>query len=107
LLVSKSSEAREPSSPRYSAEIRLIGRTGPIGMPTTKRVNASILAPLKEALSLAFWYKRDLRAFLSTALPDVGVVSHLDWTDYKRNIVGQLVTRWRRTRTNILRNCSI
>jgi hypothetical protein len=54
-------------------------------------VNAAILAPLKEALSLAFWYKRDLRAFLSTALPDLGLVSQLDWTDYKRNIVGQLV----------------
>lgn len=60
-------------------------------MDPAKRVNAAILAPLKEALSLAFWYKKDLRAFLSTALPDVGLVAHLDWTDYKRNIVAQLV----------------
>lgn len=57
----------------------------------SKRVNASILQPLKEALSLAFWYKKDLRAFLSVVLPDVGLVSHLDWTDYKRNIVARLV----------------
>jgi len=56
-----------------------------------KRVNASILQPLKEALSLAFWYKKDLRAFLSVVLPDVGLVGHLDWTDYKRNIVARLV----------------
>lgn len=56
-----------------------------------KRVNASILQPLKEALSLSFWYKKDLRAFLSVVLPDVGLVSHLDWTDYKRNIVARLV----------------
>ena len=56
-----------------------------------QRVNVSILQPLKEALSLAFWYKKDLRAFLSVALPDVGLVSHLDWTDYKRNIVARLV----------------
>ncbi len=57
----------------------------------SKRVNASILQPLKEALSRAFWYKKDLRAFLSVVLPDVGLVSHLDWTDYKRNIVARLV----------------
>ena len=60
-------------------------------MVNSKRVNVSILQPLKEALSLAFWYKKDLRAFLSVALPDVGLVSHLDWTDYKRNIVARLV----------------
>lgn len=60
-------------------------------MVSTKRVSAAIVAPLTEALSLAFWYKKDLRAFLSTALPDLGLVSHLDWTDYKRNIVAQLV----------------
>ena len=60
-------------------------------MVTNKRVNASILQPLKEALSLAFWYKKDLRAFLSVVLPDVGLVSHQDWTDYKRNIVAHLV----------------
>lgn len=60
-------------------------------MVNNKRVNVSILQPLKEALSLAFWYKKDLRAFLSVALPDVGLVSHLDWTDYKRNIVARLV----------------
>jgi hypothetical protein len=59
-------------------------------MPS-KKINAAILHPLKEALTLAFWYRRDLRAFLNTVLPDVGLVSHLDWTDYKRNIVAQLV----------------
>lgn len=38
----------------------------------SQRVNPSVLHPLKEALTLAFWYKRDLRAFLNTVLPDVG-----------------------------------
>jgi restriction endonuclease Mrr len=60
-------------------------------MASTRRVNTAILQPLKEALTLAFWYKKDLRAFLSTTLPDMGVVAHLDWTDYKRNVVAQLV----------------
>lgn len=58
---------------------------------SSKRVNASILQPLKEALSLAFWYEKDLREYLSVVLPDVGLVSHLGWTDYKRNIVARLV----------------
>ena len=60
-------------------------------MVTAKRLNPAIVVPLKEALSLAFWYKKDLRAFLSTALPDVGLVAHLDWTDYKRSVVSQLI----------------
>ncbi len=58
---------------------------------SSKRVNTSILKPLKEALSLVFWYKKDLREYLSVVLPDVGLVGHLDWTDYKRNIVARLV----------------
>ncbi|SHE79357.1 hypothetical protein SAMN02745225_01645 [Ferrithrix thermotolerans DSM 19514] len=58
---------------------------------SSKRVSASVLQPLKEALSLAFWYKKDLRAYLNVVLPDVGLVGHLDWTDYKRNIVARLV----------------
>jgi len=51
-----------------------------------------VLQPLKEALSLAFWFKKDLRAFLSTSLNDSALAAHLDWTDYKRNIVAQLVS---------------
>ena len=58
---------------------------------SSKRINPAIFQPLKEALALAFWYKKDLRAFLSTALPDFGLISQLDWTDYKRNIVHHLV----------------
>ena len=56
-----------------------------------KRINPAILQPLKEALTLAFWYKKDLRAFLSTCLPDLGLISQLDWTDYKRAVVDRLV----------------
>ncbi|MFI6291962.1 hypothetical protein ACIBEJ_10290 [Nonomuraea sp. NPDC050790] len=57
----------------------------------TKRVSPAILHPLKEALALAFWYKKDLRAFLSSCLGRGEVVGHLDWTDYKRSIVAHLV----------------
>ncbi|WP_167001008.1 hypothetical protein [Mumia sp. ZJ430] len=57
-----------------------------------KQVTPAILPPLREALTLAFWYKPDLRRFLDSCLPDHrGLVAQLDWSDYKRNIVGQLI----------------
>jgi hypothetical protein len=58
---------------------------------TTRRINPAALHALKEALMLAFWYKNDLRAFLTTCLGRGELVAHLDWTDYKRSIVGRLV----------------
>ena len=60
-------------------------------MSTTRRVNPAAIHALKEALVLAFWYKKDLRAFLTTCLGRGELIAHLDWTDYKRPIVAQLV----------------
>lgn len=56
-----------------------------------QRISPAVLHPLKEALALAFWYKKDLRAFLTSCLGREELVSHLDWTDYKRAVVAQLV----------------
>lgn len=56
-----------------------------------KRISPAVLQPLKEALTLAFWYKRDLRAFLSTSLGNRDLVAQLDWTTFKRAVVAQLV----------------
>jgi hypothetical protein len=58
---------------------------------TSRRVNPAVLHPLKEALVLAFWYKSDLRAFLTSCLGRGELVAHLDWTAYKRAVVAQLV----------------
>ena len=58
-----------------------------------KRVNPAVLPPLKEVLTLAFWYKADLRAFVGSCLPGNPTVAHLDWGEYKRNIVNQLVDK--------------
>lgn len=46
---------------------------------------------LKEALTNLYWYKGDLRSFLTSTLSNPILISRLDWGDYKRNIVGQLV----------------
>jgi hypothetical protein len=58
---------------------------------TTRRISPAVLHPLKEALVLAFWYKNDLRAFLTSCLGRGELVAHLDWTGFKRSIVAQLV----------------
>jgi hypothetical protein len=60
-------------------------------MVTTRRINPAALHALKEALVLAFWYKKDLRGFLTSCLGRGELIAHLDWTDYKRTIVAQLV----------------
>jgi len=58
---------------------------------TVKRISPAVLHPLKEALTLAFWFKSDLRAFLTSSLQARELIAQLDWTDYKRPIVAQLV----------------
>jgi hypothetical protein len=46
---------------------------------------------LKEALATVYWYKSDLRSFLTTTISNPALLAPLNWTDYKRNIVTQLV----------------
>lgn len=56
-----------------------------------KKIAAAALQALKEALTLVYWYKSELRSFLSQSLSDPAVLSRLNWEDYKRNIVATLV----------------
>ena len=55
-----------------------------------KIASAGIVA-LKEALTSLYWYKNDLRSFLASTVTDPAILSRLNWDDYKRNIVSQLV----------------
>ena len=57
------------------------------------RVAPAAIHALKEALAAIYWFKRDLRAFLATALDDPGLLAQLNWDDYKYNVVGDLVDR--------------
>jgi hypothetical protein len=59
-------------------------------LSSTKIAPAAIVA-LKEALTNLYWYKADLRSFLTSTLTNSAVLSRLDWEGYKRNIVGQVV----------------
>lgn len=56
-----------------------------------KKISVAAIQSLKEALSLVYWYKSDLRSFLSQTLSTPDVLSRLNWNDYKRNIVATLV----------------
>ncbi len=56
-----------------------------------KRISPAAIHALKEALSTVYWYKSDLKSFLTSALGDPIVVNRLNWEDHKRNVVGSLV----------------
>ena len=58
----------------------------------TKKIAPAALLALKEALTHVYWYKSDLRSFLTHCLADPTILSRLNWSDFKRNIVSQLFT---------------
>jgi hypothetical protein len=57
-----------------------------------KRVTPAATTALTEALTEIYWYKSDLRSFLTAAVNQPEILSRLNWSDYKRNIVGALVS---------------
>lgn len=56
-----------------------------------KKIASAALHALKEALTSVYWYKSDLRSFLTHILGRSTIFSRLNWDDYKRNIVATLV----------------
>ncbi|HEV7670443.1 MAG TPA: hypothetical protein VGS22_18140 [Thermoanaerobaculia bacterium] len=59
-------------------------------MPSQKIAAAAIVA-LKEALTHLYWYKSDLRSFLTSTLSAPAILSRLNWDDFKRNIASALI----------------
>jgi hypothetical protein len=47
--------------------------------PAGKRIAPAALHALKEALALVYWYKSDLRSFLTQVLADPTILSRLNW----------------------------
>ena len=56
-----------------------------------KKISATAIEALKQALTHVYWYKKDLRGFLTRSLSSPNVLARLNWDDYKRNIVASLV----------------
>lgn len=59
----------------------------------SKKIVPAALHTLKQALTDVYWYKSDLRSFLTATLSKPELVSQLNWDDYKRNIASALVDR--------------
>lgn len=57
-----------------------------------KKITPAAIQALKEALTNVYWYKSDLRSFLSNSISNPEILGKLNWDDYKRNIVGTLIT---------------
>jgi hypothetical protein len=57
----------------------------------TKRLSPAAVVALKEALCAIYWYKGDLRSFLQQCLSNSAVLATLNWDNYKRQIVSDLV----------------
>ena len=57
----------------------------------SKKIAPAAIVALREALTNLYWYKGDLRSFLTSTLTNPALLSRLNWGDYKRNIVGELI----------------
>lgn len=51
----------------------------------SKAINPQAIVALKDALAKIYWYKNDLRSFLTSALGDSPLLVNVNWEDYKRN----------------------
>lgn len=69
----------------------LIGETERHSKMPTRVIAPAALVALKQALTDVYWYKSDLRSFLTATLSKPEILSRLNWDDYKRNIVSNLV----------------
>jgi hypothetical protein len=57
----------------------------------SKRLSPAVVLALKDALCAAYWYKNDLRGFLRQCLSNSAVLATLNWDNYKRQIVSDLI----------------
>lgn len=64
-------------------------------MEQFQRISPNALAAFKDALTAAFWAKKDLLAWLRSAVPDEQLLSGIDWLgpSYKRDSVARFVDR--------------
>lgn len=61
-----------------------------------KKIEPAAIHALGEALTHIYWYKDDLRRFLTQTLPDCNLLGQLNWADVKRSVVSQLVSHMTR-----------
>lgn len=59
----------------------------------TKKVSPQAVMALKEALSVIYWRKEDLRDFIKMTLDNNAIISTLNWSLTKREIIKELIER--------------
>ena len=57
----------------------------------TKVIAPVAINALKEALTSIYWYKSDLRSFIMNTINDSSLLARINWEDYKRNIVANII----------------
>jgi hypothetical protein len=58
---------------------------------TKKTISSVAINALSEALTNIYWYKSELRSFLTQSISDSTILAKLNWGDYKRNIISTLI----------------
>jgi hypothetical protein len=58
---------------------------------SAKRLSYAALDALREAMALAWWYKRDLERFVRTCVPHPEVLARIDFGLSKRDVVADLI----------------
>jgi len=56
-----------------------------------KQLSPAGIMALKEALCSVYWYKSDLRGFLNLCLSNPAILNNVNWENYKRQIVSDVV----------------
>jgi len=59
----------------------------------SKKISPQALNQLKDSLSVIYWKKDELRDFLKMVLTQNTILSTLDWSAYKREVVNELIRR--------------
>ena len=58
---------------------------------STKRLSPPAIIALKDALCSIYWFKSDLRSFLSNCTGNLPLIGTLNWDNYKRQIITDLI----------------
>lgn len=56
-----------------------------------KVISPVAINALSEALTHIYWYKSELRSFITHTISNPTILTQLNWDDYKRNIVARLI----------------
>ncbi|MDR3188768.1 MAG: restriction endonuclease [Prevotellaceae bacterium] len=62
-------------------------------MNIAKKISPQSIFALRDALSVIFWKKEDLREFLKLTLDNNPIIATLDWNNTKREIVKEVIER--------------